>query len=510
MFSLNISCTVCKETFKNTDSIYATQCGHVFHYFCINKWLSRSSSCPYCKSYNPESRRIYFNFNNDDESMDFEKTVNNLKSQLKDSVDKVFNLSTKLQKSTVNVKSLKELNSKNLQKIDDIQRLYNISENWRAEFQDKIHELTEENEKLKEKLKSNINVEDVTTNQTDEEITELRADNLKLNKKINEIENSKMVLNCKIEMLEQRLKHLNVELKKQITENINRPINNLFQIEKLQNDSCNQQKIIDKANSNYSLNSDNIKGSRNSLKEIESDHNDDSLKDNNSCINQKFYYQKSNSNNSGGTVTKTQSSQNASRRDRKFILAIPNDCKVIIKDFPRKELTLPLKNLIIDIANIMSINLVTDDILNVSIIDKNVLAPKLALLVEFKKIDTKVEFLSNRNRLKSCNTTKLIQIKEYIDETIYPIFMYANRNLRSNGYEYICCKNNKVIAKKSINDATEIEIKSKDEVDRLIGRTFNKPSIECQIKRYEKIRKNRIPIPKCTPYDYCGYYDYYD
>lgn len=47
--SLNILCAICSAYFKNTDIIYSTRCGHVFHKHCLFQWLKQSLSCPQCR-----------------------------------------------------------------------------------------------------------------------------------------------------------------------------------------------------------------------------------------------------------------------------------------------------------------------------------------------------------------------------------------------------------------------------------------------------------------------------
>ncbi|XP_076647141.1 zinc finger MYND-type containing 10 [Halictus rubicundus] len=42
-------CSICKDNLIDSDNIYHTECGHVFHYHCLGQWLERSKSCPQCR-----------------------------------------------------------------------------------------------------------------------------------------------------------------------------------------------------------------------------------------------------------------------------------------------------------------------------------------------------------------------------------------------------------------------------------------------------------------------------
>jgi len=44
------TCTICFEDMKENDEICNITCKHIFHYNCINEWVSRKAECPNCKS----------------------------------------------------------------------------------------------------------------------------------------------------------------------------------------------------------------------------------------------------------------------------------------------------------------------------------------------------------------------------------------------------------------------------------------------------------------------------
>ena len=44
------ACAICLLEYKDEDNIGTLQCGHEFHAECINKWLHRKKSCPFCRA----------------------------------------------------------------------------------------------------------------------------------------------------------------------------------------------------------------------------------------------------------------------------------------------------------------------------------------------------------------------------------------------------------------------------------------------------------------------------
>ncbi|XP_065365910.1 uncharacterized protein LOC135958894 [Calliphora vicina] len=492
MFALNVSCPVCKAAFTNSDAIYSTSCGHIFHFSCMNQWRSKSTSCPQCRSYNPTTHSIYLNF---EDTREYETIVNDLK--------------TKLQISDAKVNKTKEEVDKKEQKIDEIKRLYNISEQWRAELENKIqnlsHELQVKNVNHTKELTMKLNeIQSLKThietvqraegvhelcekiNKLEEELKQttmlLTTENSKLKENLNEAEASKIILNHKIEMLEQRLKHVTLELKKQIEESVHQSMDNIISTDKQTKLNKGRMRHNNKHNKTASETILTEQKS-NAVHTLEEEKNVDLSLDKKTRITPETKPKHKNGNmqhNSHKTVDLTKLNI---KRTRQFELTQPNDCKVIIKDFPKDDIVYPLTNAVIVLASKMSLTLSSEDMSKVSIVEHKKITNctnKVVLLVEFKTIDGKIKFLSNRNRLKFNSSTKFIQLKEYIDEAVYPVFMYANRLLRANGYEYIICKDNKVFAKKNRHDIAEIAIKNRNDVDRLLGRPLSQNPIRLQ------------------------------
>lgn len=43
------SCSVCQEQFSLKSSVRKSICGHIFHEWCLNDWLSKKWVCPFCR-----------------------------------------------------------------------------------------------------------------------------------------------------------------------------------------------------------------------------------------------------------------------------------------------------------------------------------------------------------------------------------------------------------------------------------------------------------------------------
>ncbi|XP_069966042.1 E3 ubiquitin-protein ligase TRAIP-like [Bactrocera oleae] len=75
---LGLSCVICSEIYKDSDILCSTSCGHVFHFHCMQQWQSRETSCPQCRLPNPQTHRLYIDF--DDTATDIK--LNEIKAQL--------------------------------------------------------------------------------------------------------------------------------------------------------------------------------------------------------------------------------------------------------------------------------------------------------------------------------------------------------------------------------------------------------------------------------------------
>ncbi|XP_049312636.1 E3 ubiquitin-protein ligase TRAIP [Bactrocera dorsalis] len=73
-----LSCVICSEVYRSSDVICSTSCGHVFHFQCLQQWQSRETSCPQCRFRNPQTHKLYIDF--DETATDIK--LNETKAQL--------------------------------------------------------------------------------------------------------------------------------------------------------------------------------------------------------------------------------------------------------------------------------------------------------------------------------------------------------------------------------------------------------------------------------------------
>ena len=55
-----MECSICLDNIEDLSDLIKLQCSHCFHSNCINQWLSRSNSCPYCRKIIKDTYQIYF------------------------------------------------------------------------------------------------------------------------------------------------------------------------------------------------------------------------------------------------------------------------------------------------------------------------------------------------------------------------------------------------------------------------------------------------------------------
>ncbi|KAH8396725.1 hypothetical protein KR215_003070 [Drosophila sulfurigaster] len=169
---LNLNCVICAELFTQSDEVYVTTCGHMFHHTCLMQWLERSKTCPQCrnKCTNRNIIRVYFNLANLDVSR---IDVGSLQEQLDNA-----NLAMKMKEQESNkverqMKELKETQKKclktiaglekNLQKKDFVVSSYVEQINVLKSDARVVDELRKENKSLKQQINTMEGVSAILT-----------------------------------------------------------------------------------------------------------------------------------------------------------------------------------------------------------------------------------------------------------------------------------------------------------------------------------------------------------
>lgn len=49
MKNMTETCSICLDQIESTGDTKTTPCSHTFHTLCLDKWLKKSNSCPYCR-----------------------------------------------------------------------------------------------------------------------------------------------------------------------------------------------------------------------------------------------------------------------------------------------------------------------------------------------------------------------------------------------------------------------------------------------------------------------------
>lgn len=86
VISLNIMCAICSEFYKPTDTVFSTTCGHLFHFECLFRWITRVEKCPQCSQKCQKQRvhRVFLNFGEftvEDQNLQQEQEQNETKEE---------------------------------------------------------------------------------------------------------------------------------------------------------------------------------------------------------------------------------------------------------------------------------------------------------------------------------------------------------------------------------------------------------------------------------------------
>lgn len=425
-----------------------------------------ATSCPQCRTYNPTTHKLYLSFEDSDENP---TEINDLKVKLQSSNEKIEALYVQIREADVNFLHLQEectsstelirqLEERILQFTDsesnflNLQGQYTESENLLRELQENVQLLAIDNESKTKEL--NLKSLEIATLKTSLEAFESQS--------------SDIILTDKIRFLEQKLKHLSAEFEKEIT------ISTQLSIDKMKLESYIERMKLE-ANANESAKNKNANNSLVHSKEIKSNNSNVTNSKPHNLINQAARQM-------GGSPllcavlnAKENNLLNSSANSLKSLqsgdMADSDITSVVIKDYPLNQIFYPLQKVIITLAAIMDMTISEVDLGKVNIMERNKnrqLPKKVSLYVQFKSLDLKVKFLSNKNRLKNNPSTAFVIIKEYMDDLTYSVFTYANKKLRGNGFQFIISKNNQVIAKKNRHDPNGVRIYSRTQVDELL------------------------------------------
>ncbi|KAI1698603.1 ring finger domain-containing protein [Ditylenchus destructor] len=77
MSQMSRSCSICRDSLDEVDQCCLIECGHVFHFDCVKKWLRIKEECPTCRTKSSESHvcRLYFSSEDNSNENSLEETV---------------------------------------------------------------------------------------------------------------------------------------------------------------------------------------------------------------------------------------------------------------------------------------------------------------------------------------------------------------------------------------------------------------------------------------------------
>ncbi|XP_037823304.1 E3 ubiquitin-protein ligase TRAIP-like [Lucilia sericata] len=430
---LDIVCPICTDVFKNSDDVYSTSCGHIFHLSCMEEWKRRESSCPQCRHNNPTTHKLFLSFDNSDENSN---TLKELELKLKSSNEYNAKLLDQMNETEFNFMHIQEqftaIEDENRKLKEEIRQLGDIKENFLRlqgqytkslefvkELQRQIQHLLIANEAKSEELKLKC-LENETIKASLETAQHVIADDFQIDK---------------IQILERKLKHLTVKLEKEITTSTQLSIDKVklqSYIENLTSAENTKHYVPQQTNkrANFVVNNDKNDDKINQVKTGLSPPT--IVADNNSDAN-----------------------------------------SVLVKGFTELQIKAIPKINIINLGRHMKLKISEKDIVKVCTKENkynerhNLKSGKVNLIVEFRSSELKVEFLKNKDKLKQYSILKDIEIIDYVSDEIFNLYQYA-KILKSHGYDAIYWRNNSVYVKKTRSNLSEpILIKSKNHVDTL-------------------------------------------
>ncbi|KAL0860245.1 hypothetical protein ABMA27_010552 [Loxostege sticticalis] len=177
---MHILCTICSDLVNQAENIFATKCGHIFHYNCLAQWIERSKSCPQCRNKVTDRCmfRIYPTISNETSGEDVTTLQSRLddaqlqlrqqKATAKEKEDKLTAITTELKK---NEEVLKNLEKKLVTRESAISALKEQLDYVKIQNKE-THRLKEENESLKKNMQT-LNGLQKVLNATSDEVEQM-------------------------------------------------------------------------------------------------------------------------------------------------------------------------------------------------------------------------------------------------------------------------------------------------------------------------------------------------
>lgn len=279
MAAQNLCCTICSETYKCTDEILATKCGHVFHGPCFQDWKTRSLTCPECREENPASQRIYLHIEESSEAdgnlldtkIELVNKISLLERQLEENEKNFFDVQHALSICEEQIKELKqqieltnaenasydqELRQKRQALEESEQNFMNLLEQLKRcetelsassrkidflnlqndgrekKINDLIAQHTESNiksEELRVMLENKLKISNNQIIQLNKDMNKLKIENQnqRIDMDFSCLESNKSADDEKVKRLENKLKQLSLELDKEIKLSMNLTVENM-------------------------------------------------------------------------------------------------------------------------------------------------------------------------------------------------------------------------------------------------------------------------------------------
>uniref|UniRef100_A0A1I8MBF5 RING-type domain-containing protein n=1 Tax=Musca domestica TaxID=7370 RepID=A0A1I8MBF5_MUSDO len=488
MAGLNLVCPICTDEFQMQDDVYSTNCGHLYHFSCMQQWGSRSTICPHCRHQSPSAHKIFLLGNPTPTLSPHKEHLEDLKMKLESSIYKINELQSQLDLTEVNFLHMQEQFTREREIKQRIERKLaeykNNDDNFlslhaqHSKSEERIKVLLEENDRLAVDVRcksdeiESKNVEicmlnklldtalqggQVENGNGSSRIKFLEQQNDLLSKKL--ARKTKEILEQKdknpasseivVKSLKQKLQHITEQLENEITTSTQLAIDKInlqSQIQRMQLQSNNNEQTT---NTPQKLRTGTKK------KEPNTDRLDIT-----STVPATKYCVKDNEPNSG----------------------------VVFQKFPYREIHYPLEELIVSIGSKMNIHLKPKDVLIVRILDKftsRKLPTTVCIHVVFRKNRLKHCFIAQQQLLKPF--FKGIAIKEYVDREINGLFLYAIRKLRGVAFDSITMSNNVVIAKKKSQDENGVVINSREQINELLKKALQLSNNNVQNRISDKI-----------------------